>query len=182
MNVSPVTVRFAIALFELAREKNVAAEIDRDVERIGVEFADASVCEYFADARVAPAEKRKRLDSLGAVCHPLTRNFLHLIADKQRLSILPELAEAYRRNVLRERGAVEGVVESARALSPSDLADLAAALGPHLKKQVVLTNRVEPALIAGARVVVENRMIDASAQGRLEALRAKLMAARLSSN
>ncbi|MCC6405611.1 MAG: ATP synthase F1 subunit delta [Planctomycetes bacterium] len=182
MNTSPVTVRFAGALFELSREKGSAAEVDRDVERIGAEFAEPSVRAYFADARVAHAEKRKQLERLGAACHALTQNFLRLLADKQRLSILPELATAYRRFVLRERGAVEGEVESARPLSAADLAEIATALTPYFKKQIVLTNRVEPALLAGARVVVENRMIDASAQGRLDALRAQMMAARLNSN
>ncbi|MCK6446359.1 MAG: ATP synthase F1 subunit delta [Planctomycetes bacterium] len=182
MNTSPVTVRFAGALFELAREKGAAAEIDRDVEKIGAEFSVQSVRAYFADARVPLAEKRKQLVTLGASFHPLTRNFLSLLADKQRLSILPELASAYRRYVLREKGAVEGEVESARPLGAGDLAEIAAALTPHFKKQIVLTNRVEPALLAGARVVVENRMIDASAQGRLEALRTQMLAARLNPN
>lgn len=182
MNTSPVTVRFAGALFELAREKGAGAEIDRDVERIGVEFSIPSVRTFFADARVPLAEKRKQLAALGASFHPLTRNFLSLLADKQRLSILPELATAYRRHVLREKGAVEGEVESARPLDARDLAEIATALTPYFKKQIVLTNRVEPALLAGARVVVENRMIDVSAQGRLDALRTQMLAARLNSN
>lgn len=182
MNTSPVTVRFAGALFELSREKGAAAEVDRDVERIGAEFADPGVCAYFADARVPLAQKRQQLELLGRSCHALTRNFLRLLADKQRLTVLPELALAYRRYVLREQGAIEGSVDSARPLAAADLAEIAAALGPHFQKQIVLTNRVDPALLAGARVVVANRMIDASAQGRLEALRTRLMAARLTPN
>ncbi len=182
MNTGPVSVRYATALFELAREKNLAKEIDGDVARIGAEFAESSVAAYFADARVPMADKRARLDTLGKTLHPLTYNFLRLLADKQRLGVLPELALAYRRNVLREAGAIEGVVEAPRALSDADIAELASSLGSRLSKKVVLTQRLEPSLLAGARVVVDNRMIDASASGRLEALRSKLLVARLNSH
>jgi F-type H+-transporting ATPase subunit delta len=43
----------------------------------------------------------------------------------------------------------------------------------------VLTNRVVPELIGGARVVAGTRMFDGSVQGRLEALRRNLLQAPL---
>jgi F-type H+-transporting ATPase subunit delta len=86
---------------------------------------------------------------------------------------------AFKRCLLQERGAVEGSVESARPMGAGELAELAVALGALLKKEVSLEARVEPALIAGARILVDNRMLDVSAQGRLEELRAKLNSARL---
>jgi F-type H+-transporting ATPase subunit delta len=176
-----VSVRYATALYELAREKNVAADVDRDVERVGRELGDDQVTAYFGDARVPMSEKRARLDAFAKSVHPLTANFLSLLADKHRLELLPELARAYRRSLLREQGVVEGVVESPRRLPDDELAEIASALGRRLNKQVVLENRVEPGVLAGARVVVDNRMLDASAAGRLEALRSKLLAVRLDS-
>ena len=48
-------------------------------------------------------------------------------------------------------------------------------------KQLLLTNKLVPELVGGARVLAGNRMIDYSVQGRLEALRRKLMDAPLPS-
>jgi F0F1-type ATP synthase delta subunit len=50
-----------------------------------------------------------------------------------------------------------------------------------LEKKVALTNKVVPELVGGARVVAGNRMIDWSVQGRMDALRRRMLDARLPS-
>jgi F-type H+-transporting ATPase subunit delta len=179
MKSGPVTQRYAQALFELARESGAGADVARDLERVGAELADAQVVQFFADGRVPLAEKKKRVVALGAGLHPLTANFLRLLVDKRRLEVLAGIGAAYRRLVLGERGAVEGVVETPRPLADGDLAEVAASLGKLFGKEVLLHNRIEPALLAGARIVVANRMLDASALGHLEGLRTKLLSARV---
>lgn len=179
MLISPVTLRYATALFELARDKSASAEVERDVMVAGEALADPQVASFFEGADVPLDKKRARLEQLGVQLHPLVRNLLLLLADKGRLTVLPQLAEAYRRCVYAERGIVEGVVESPRPLPDAELKALEAALGARLSKEVRLKGRVQPELLAGARVVVDNRLLDASAQGRLEALRTRLLGARL---
>jgi F0F1-type ATP synthase delta subunit len=49
-----------------------------------------------------------------------------------------------------------------------------------LGKDVQLTARLDPELIAGVRVYADNRLIDQSALGRLESLRGRLSRARAS--
>jgi F-type H+-transporting ATPase subunit delta len=179
--VSPVTARYAGALFELAREANVLDTVQRDTEFLGNEVADASMRGFLFDSRVGQEKKAALLERFGAHLHPLTFNLLRLLAKKRRLSVLLDLRDAFRQRVMEERGAVEGVVESAHPLGAAEQAELAVAIGARLGKEVVLENRVVPDLLAGVRVIVSNRMIDFSASGRLEGLRAHLLAARLTS-
>ena len=91
-----------------------------------------------------------------------------------------ETGDAFRLRLLEHRGATEGRVESARALEASQIDELAAAIGRQLGKDVVLENEVDPSLVGGVRVFVDNRMIDNSVQGRLNGLQRKLREARLS--
>ena len=56
---------------------------------------------------------------------------------------------------------------------------IATQLGPQFGKELVLTNKIVPDLVGGARVIAGNRMIDYSVQGRLDALRRRLMDAPL---
>jgi F-type H+-transporting ATPase subunit delta len=111
--------------------------------------------------------------------HPLCASLLRLLQAKNRLEVLRDLRGAFRRDVLRERNASEGYVESPRPLDAADLGRLAGALGTLLGRQVELENRVRPELIAGVRVFVDNKLIDQSVAGRLEGLRGKLLAAPL---
>jgi F-type H+-transporting ATPase subunit delta len=177
VSVSAVTARYADALFELAREKGLEARVEADVAFLAREVAEQSVAADLFDARVPPQRRRQRVEALGRHLQPLTRNFLGLLEQKRRLEVLRELPEAFHRCLLRARGAVEGVVEAPRPLEASEVAGLARALGRALAKDVELEARVRPELIAGARVIVDNKLLDGSALGRLESLRERLRAA-----
>jgi hypothetical protein len=72
-------------------------------------------------------------------------------------------------------GQVDGIVESARPLDAAALAHLSTSLAVHFKKKLNLENKIVPELVGGARVIAGNRMIDYTVQGRLEALRRKLL-------
>ncbi len=56
---------------------------------------------------------------------------------------------------------------------------VASQLVPQFCKSLLLTNKIVPDLVGGARVIAGNRMIDYSVQGRLDALRRRMMDAPL---
>ena len=177
MKVGPVSARYAGALFELARDAGAIDKVQADVDMLASERGVAKL-----DARTPHDVALKRVEDLAKRMHPLTANFVRLLRDKKRLEVLDELPAAFRRCVLVHNNSVEGVVESPRPLGSGELAELAVAIGALLGKHVTLTSRLAPELLAGVRVYVDNKLIDQSALGRLDALRGKLLRARLSSN
>ncbi len=179
MRVGSVAARYTEALFELARERGVLDEVAADVEALGREVDDPDVRAFLMSARVPLAEKARRLEAFRGTFHQLTYNFVRLLLDKRRLDVLPELAAAFRRRQLAERGAVQGVVESARPLATEQIDALADVLGRRLGKEVLLEGRVVPELVGGARIIVQNRMIDRSVQGGLQDLEQRLRRAPL---
>lgn len=174
-----VTNRYAEALFELARDKGVLDAVARDVEFLTAETGVEAVAAFLFDERVAPAEKRQRLAFLKPHVNGLTYHFVQLLCDKRRLEVLRDLGAVFRRRLLAERGAVEGLVESARPLDPAEVGSLGSALGRVFGKEVQLTSRIEPDLIGGVRVTVDHRMLDQSLRGRLRELRERLVQARI---
>lgn len=177
--VDAVTARYTEALFQLAQERGDLDAVARDVERLSAELAEPGVRDYLFDARVPAAEKRRKVELLRGELGPLVSNFVGLLFDKKREHVLADLGTAFRRRVLQSRGAVEGVVESARPLDEGTVAALAAALGRRLGKEVQLANRVVAGLVGGVRVVVGGRLIDFSVRGRMADLRRRLMEASL---
>lgn len=177
--IDPVTSRYTEALFRLARARGALEAVRADVEGLTAELAVGGSLAFVFDERLALAARRQRLASRMSTLHPLTQSFLGLVLDKRRVEVLRGLGAAFHRRDLEERGAAEGVVESARPLAASELDQLARALGPLLGKQLTLENRVRPDLVGGLRVVVESKMIDASLKGRLEGLKKRMLAAPL---
>jgi F-type H+-transporting ATPase subunit delta len=179
VKVGPVAARYAFALYQLAKEKGELEAVTRDVAQLALLLDSEAQSSWIFDARVPAREKRERIERLALTLAPITANFLRLVADKRRLELLRELPAAFKRCALRGRNAVEGRVESARPMAPGELAELCVSLGQVLGKEVTLRLQVEPSLLAGARIYVDNRMLDVSAQGRLEGLRTHLNSARL---
>lgn len=177
--IDPVTSRYAEALYRLAKARGVLEAVRADVKRLGGELEAGGELALAFDERVPLETRRARLTANLSSAHPLTQDFVQLVLDKRRVEVLRDLAAAFHRRDLEERGAAEGTVESARALDSAELTRLAGALGPRLGKQLVLRNRIVPELIGGLRVVVESKMIDASLAGRLEGLRKNLLSAAL---
>jgi F-type H+-transporting ATPase subunit delta len=176
--LDPVTLRWAEALYALAKKQNALAAVQADVARLATALAGSGGAAAF-DPRLDRGQRRALvLTQLGGG-HALTQNFVQLLFDRRREEVLRDLATAFRRLVNDESGTVEGVVESARPLGTAEVASLAREVGQILKKQVTLENKIVPELVGGARVTAANRMIDWSVQGRLEALRRRMMEAPL---
>lgn len=182
MKVDAVTARYVGALFELAEEQGVIDEVRSDIDQLAEALEDPTLALYLADARVPVAEKRVKFGEAIKDFHPLTSNFVQLLFERRREAVLLGAGAAFRRRFLESRGAVEGIVQSARALPADELADLRGALGKLLKKDVLLTNEVEPALVGGVRILVDNRLLDQSVRGRLAGLRRTLLETRIASS
>lgn len=177
--IGPVASRYAEALFRLSKTRGVLEAVRADVERLAAATRPDGALARVFDERLALDARRALARQTTATTTPLVQDFVELLFDKRRVEVLRELGPAFHRRMLEERGAAEGVVESARPLTPEDLAVLARALGPRLGKELTLSNRTVPELVGGVRVLVGSKMIDASVRGRLEGLRKDLMAAPL---
>ena len=179
--IDPVTSRYAEALFGLAKKRGALDAVCADVERLAGQLAAPGAAELYFDARVPVEKRREGLVALAASMHELTRNFVALVVDKRREEVLTGLGAAFRRRLLEDKGAAEGVVESARPLGEPEIARLAASLSKHLAKDVTLTNEVNPAVVGGVRVIVGSQMIDGSIRGRLDGLKKRMAVAALPS-
>jgi F-type H+-transporting ATPase subunit delta len=179
--IDPVAQRYAEALFNLASREGALGDVERDVRRLSAELERPGVGSACFDARVPLESRRAQLMPLLGQAHRLTRNFVNLLFDKRREEVLRGLGAAFHARALRERGALEGVAESARPLGAGDLAQLEASLSGRLGKTVSLKNAIRPELLGGVRVIVGSQMVDHSIQGRLAGLKKRLEEAPLAS-
>jgi F-type H+-transporting ATPase subunit delta len=101
---------------------------------------------------------------------PLLRRLLDLVVARDRVSLLPDLAEAYAELANAANGVVSAEVVSAVPMAPAQQQGLAAALGG----KVELRCRVDPGLVGGLLVHVGGTTYDGSVRTRLAALRRRL--------
>ena len=104
------------------------------------------------------------------------RNFLRVVIDNGRISVLPEIASQFRALKNAQSGLSDATVYSAFQLEGAALADLALTLEKRFGRQLNLTVELEPELIGGVRVVVGDEVLDTSVKARLEQMKVALTA------
>lgn len=97
-------------------------------------------------------------------------NFLHVLGENGRLSLLPTINGLFTALAAEKNRAVEVEVQSAFELSAEQLKTLAAALSKRLDRTVQPKATVNPALIGGLFIRAGDLVIDGSVRGKLNKL------------
>jgi F-type H+-transporting ATPase subunit delta len=122
-------------------------------------------------------EKAKLLASISDKLAPLTKKFLKLLEIKNRLALLRAIVDQYISLEEAKRNILRATVVSAKPLAPEQIAKLAKGLEVKRPgKTYVLTNEIDPSLIAGFRILQGDRVTDASIKNKLALLKQRLAA------
>ena len=175
---STVARRYAKALLALAPSgdrEEIGQELDRFITTLK---AHQALREFLtrpwikgSDRRMVVTEVVERDGML-----PLVRNFLGLLAEKNRIGILPEILAVYRTLLDLEVGRVRAEVRTAYPLASAERVRLAQLLGQAVGKAVLLDEVADPGLLAGFRAQIGSLVLDASLRGRIESMREQLTA------
>ena len=165
--------RYALALFELAKEQGALAALEADTDALG----DAlKISPEFAAMIASPViERDEQAAAVQAVAarmgvSTLMANTLALMASKRRLFVIPQLVADLRARIAAEKGEVTAEVVSPVALTPDQAATLIATLKASSGKDIKLNATVDESLIGGLIVKLGSTMIDTSVKAKLAAL------------
>lgn len=119
----------------------------------------------------------RRMDALRAVTadQPVAiRSLLLLLAERDRLALLPGIASALADLVDRRAGIAKAKITTAIELDEDQQTAFVAQLERASGKKLRASFAVDPGLIGGAKVQVGDHLVDTSVRAKLDALRAQL--------
>ncbi len=167
---------YAEALFELAQEPKqtdvLQAEFAKLVEVI--ESTDSFALFLHSPAISSDAKKETLAKVLKGRVSDLFMDFLMVVADKDRLNVLVAMYETFEALIDRHAGRVKGVLTTAFALSEKEIAKLSKEISQKLNKTVSLEAKVDPAIIGGMILNIDETIVDGSVRRRLQLLDRKL--------
>jgi F-type H+-transporting ATPase subunit delta len=168
-----VAGRYALALFELARDGDMLDAVAADLGSLRRMVDDSADLRRLIRSPVISREDQgKALAALGerAGFGELTRKFFGVLAEHRRLFALPEMIGAYDAMLAEHRGEVAAELVSAVPLSDAQHAAVKNQLSRTTGKEVTISARVDPGLLGGLVVRVGSRMLDASLRTKLRQL------------
>jgi F-type H+-transporting ATPase subunit delta len=114
------------------------------------------------------------LEIAGADLPDEAKNLVRLLAQKNRLSTLPEIDDLFEELKTRHQGLRQVHVLSAFDLNENQQQELADALRKRLGADVEMTVETDPSLIGGVEIRAGDLVIDGSVRGKLDKLATEL--------
>jgi F-type H+-transporting ATPase subunit delta len=167
---------YAEAAFKLAREKNTLDAWSRMLELLEIVVADERVARCIGD----PNLSRRQLESLllgicGEQLDGGGRNFVQVLVANGRLTVIPEIRTLFEQLKLEQQGVLEAEIHSAFSIDAEQVKQLVARLEAKYQRKVRARVSIDPQLIGGVKIVVGDKVVDATVRGRLDAMSAALI-------
>ncbi len=169
--------RYAKALFEWS--DNQLDTVQKDMELIKNTFESYPELGKALTNPTVPASKKLAVvdQVFGHKVSDKTRKLIQLLGQKDRLSLLKNIAHSFDKLYKKHKGLKEAKVISAvplnEALKNEILSKIKTLTGSH---QINLTNEVDPNLIGGFILNIDDLRYDASIAGKLAKIKSKLEA------
>jgi F-type H+-transporting ATPase subunit delta len=174
---SSAAKRYAEAVFEVAQEKGALDAWQHDLSLLNDLMSNPQAAAFFANPNVTPAHKRQIVDEVLADAQPEARNLAHLLVERHRMELVPDIYQDYSDAHLAAQGIAVADVTTAEPLGKEEQELVRAQLGRIVGKEIRLRLHTDPAIIGGVIARVGDMLIDGSVVNQLRRLRTRLAAA-----
>lgn len=169
--------RYALALFTVASEKGIAQQCLTELQGFWTQVMRIEALKATLLSPSIPSEAISRIvqqvaNKIGL--NEITTSFLSILAMRRRIKDIPFIIPAYIEIQDQKANRVRGELVSAGPISPGQVLKVREAIGRYLGRTLIMTQRIDPSLLGGFRVLVGDKVFDLSVQSYLSSLRSKL--------
>ena len=179
MNEGLIPRRYAKALYKVAVDRNDAEELYTLMKHLcTADEAEHALGQAIANPFISVSDKCSLISAAaGQDAENATfADFLKLLVENKRLDLIFAIAREYTALYRQQRDIYKVEVVSAAPLSEPDEKRLKALIENNLKGgSMEYSSRVDPDLIGGFTVTIDNRKLDASVSNELKQLRVNLL-------
>jgi len=170
----PSAKRYALALYQLAREKGEVERWQTDLQALDQALQEGEFAAFLEMPKIRLAQKMSVIKEGLSGIDPLVHNLLGILVSRGMVGALSSIREEYNSLVDQEHGRAQAHVVSAVPLEAGHRDRLSQYLGELVGKKIELTTAVDARIVAGLVVRVGDRLIDSSARTKLQDLKKSL--------
>lgn len=176
MNDSKISVRYSRALFQLALEKKIIDKVNKDMILISELCKMPETREFLHSPIIVPSKKsfifhRMLEENVEAI----TLSLVDLIVKNGRESYLPAITRVFIHETMKYRGITESVLTTAMKVNTEVKKQLTDLIEEVFSTKVELEEIVNPEIIGGFILRVDDNYIDASIRNKLSKIKKGLL-------
>ena len=171
--------RYARALLSVSEQEGELERVAREVEEFASVMDEHQLLrKSLLSPAVPPGPKRVLMETLlgrSEGYSEITVRLLTLLAERDRLSLLGEILEVYREQLMEHDGVVRARITTAAALPTGRAQAISEQLGTATGKKVLVETDVDPSVIGGVVTQIGSTVWDGSISSDLERLRQRFL-------
>ncbi|MBI4388332.1 MAG: ATP synthase F1 subunit delta [Candidatus Omnitrophica bacterium] len=179
MRDEALAMRYAKALFELAREEKREPKVESELLSVAREIKSQKAMGFFGAPIFSLDEKKavlKNLADSGAFpISPLVFQFLTFLMVRNRFYFLDALVKSYHQLMNESEHREEIVITTARPIRSELKIALEKTLGKLLGEKIVSETKLDPNILGGIQVKIKNRLFDGSIRTKLDELKKQMV-------
>lgn len=180
MTSKTAAIRYARALFDVAlREHGDLARVDQEMAGVNALLdREPALKKVMLNPAVPVPRKRAAMAELTTLAgtSPIVSKLLALLAERDRLVILPDLAAAFRDRLNAHRNIVRAQITTATSLPDVQAKAIEQRLAAATGRTVTMETRVDPGILGGLVARVGGTVYDGSIARQLEKMKQRLIA------
>lgn len=172
-----VDITYGQALFDAAQDLNEISRVKDEIGEVSEIFQKNPGFFEMLKTPVIPNEEKKQiLEKVfsGELCQSIL-NFIYVLIDKRRVSRFDGIVKTFYKLVDEKNGITTGTIYSAVEIPEGKLKTFEEETGKLLRKNVSLKNEIDTSLIAGVKIYIDGKLIDASIRRRIDDLKERLL-------
>ncbi|MDQ0226752.1 F0F1 ATP synthase subunit delta [Metabacillus niabensis] len=181
MSKEIVANRYALALFQLAKEQNTIEKTESELLVVKEVFSsNKELLNVLNHPKFSKEAKKSIVTEAFQSLSQHVVNTLLILVDRHRTNLVTEVVDAFVQSANEARGTEDAIVYSVRPLTDVELSSISSSFAKKIGKvSLRLQNIVDKNLIGGVKLRIGNRIYDGSISGKLERIERQIVANRL---
>ena len=169
---------YALAMKEISLKKNTLKETQKEIrEIIKILEENENFEKILSSSFVSKEEKHNVINNVFSnYVNKDVLSFFHVIIENNRANLFLPILKEFNSLCNEHYGVIEGLCYSAFLLSKEQIEKIEKTLSLKEGKTVILKNKINPSLIGGVKIIINDRVYDNSVVNRIENIKKNLLA------
>tara|TARA_B100000945_G_scaffold302708_1_gene286566 strand:- start:362 stop:919 length:558 start_codon:yes stop_codon:yes gene_type:complete len=168
---SEISQRYALALYELSKEKNATEEFVSNITTFKKLFNSNEELKNFVKNPTYSIEDQKIVfDQILTIMNfnKIVKNFFSILIIKKRIFFLDIIIDEFLKLISIKKGEISGSLISPKIIDEKTTRDIEKEISENIQRPIKLKSKIDESLIGGVVIQIGSLMIDASIKNKLQ--------------
>lgn len=177
MSQQIIAKRYAIALFELANEKNMLEQVEAELQEVKLALQEnETFFSLLGNPKISLNKKKEIFSAAFSGVSTIVLHTIYLLVDRKREDILLDVIAYFQEISNEARGIAEAKVYTVRPLTDEEEQALSEVFAKRIgKDKLHIQNIVDKSLLGGVKIRIGNKIYDGSVKRKLERIERQIV-------